>query len=554
MNKSLYIMKTKNGNKNNQNYYVFVATSAGYGKGYKKILSLGNLKSLEEKNSQCMDIMKGVIKTLSIDDDPEKIKEKLLNAIEPHSITNIMKNYGIDLIYEVIEKLEIFNSLEKTKHKNLKEILNYQIASRIINPNSIISSFNEKWKYNNDIETKKNTFYSLLDVLNDNKESILKNINQKMIEYGKREVQLIFYDSSTFYFETFVRNGLRYPGYSKDGKFKEDQIVIGMATDKDGVPIHFELFKGNTADVNTFIPFILSMKKTYDLKRITIIADRGMSSNRNLRFLEDLGIDFIISYRAKAGSKEFKKDLLNQDDYIGDENFKYKERHFLSEWKKGRLNGKSRRRIFTYSLSRAKKDAADRNIIINNFKKRQNKDGIVKADQMLGSKKYKYFNSLGNLEFTLNNEKIEEDSKYDGYYVYETSRIDLKASEIVDIYKKQWQIEENFRTLKGCLELRPVFVYTDNHIKGHFILCFLALVVIKFILNVINKNLKENGVIDENITNTKFIKAIESAIYIEKYSNNTLIEKIYINNDENKLNLENYEIYKKILKMVCNKK
>ncbi|WP_373435817.1 IS1634 family transposase [Metamycoplasma equirhinis] len=150
----------------------------------------------------------------------------------------------------------------------------------------------------------------------------------------------------------------------------------------------------------------------------------------------------------------------------------------------------------------------------------------------------------------MNNEKIEEDSKYDGYYVYETSRIDLKASEIVDIYKKQWQIEENFRTLKGCLELRPVFVYTDNHIKGHFILCFLAFVVIKFILNVINKNLKENGVIDENITNTKFIKTIESAIYIEKYSNNTLIEKIYINNDENKLNLENYEIYKKILKML----
>lgn len=74
--------------------------------------------------------------------------------------------------------------------------------------------------------------------------------------------------------------------------------------------------------------------------------------------------------------------------------------------------------------------------------------------------------------------------------------------------------------------------------------------LIKFILNVVNKNLKENGVIDENITNTKFIIAIESAIYIEKYSNNTLIEKIYINNDENKLNLENYEIYKKILKML----
>ncbi|MDJ1649026.1 IS1634 family transposase, partial [Mycoplasma phocimorsus] len=172
--------------------------------------------------------------------------------------------------------------------------------------------FNDKDAYTNDIEVEKSTFYNFLDILDDYQDEILKGLNNKIAKETNRNVELVFYDSSTVYFESFVREGLRVPGYSKDGKFKEDQVVIGMATDENGIPIMLKVFRGNTADCNTFIPFIVEMKKTYNLKKVTIIADKGMSINRNIRFLEANGIDFIISYRLKTSSKEFKEFALNK--------------------------------------------------------------------------------------------------------------------------------------------------------------------------------------------------------------------------------------------------
>ncbi|WP_429977050.1 IS1634 family transposase, partial [Mycoplasmopsis bovis] len=92
--------------------------------------------------------------------------------------------------------------------------------------------------------------------------------------------------ATTTYFETFSREGYKKPGYSKDGKFKEDQIVIGMATDENGIPLHYKIFPGNVTDSNTFIPFMLEIADIYEVNSVTIIADKGMSVNRNIRFLE----------------------------------------------------------------------------------------------------------------------------------------------------------------------------------------------------------------------------------------------------------------------------
>ncbi|KDE42584.1 transposase, partial [Metamycoplasma hyosynoviae] len=456
----------------------------------------------------------------------------------------------VNLIYKLIKKLEIFNSIPKTKHKDLEAILEYQISSRIIHPNSIISSFNSKYKYDNNINSKKDTFYSLLDVLNENQSKIFNDLNKRIANLTGRDIELVFYDSSTVYFETFEREGLRYPGYSKDGKFKEDQVVVGMATDANGIPIHIKLFKGNTTDVNTFIPFVVELKKTYNIKNITIIADKGMSSNRNIRFLEDLGINFIISYRAKAGSEAFKKYILDPEGYEGDEKFRYKESYFDSMWKSKRFNGKRRRRIITWSESRSFKDAEDRKILIDNFKKRQDKEGIVTEDKILGIKKFKFFKKIGNLKFKLDYEKIQEDEQFDGIYVYETSRTDLNPEEIVAIYHKQWQIEENFRTLKNALKIRPIYVNSTNHIFGHFVLCFLALVVIKYALFIINKKLEEDYGLLDKITNKNFIDAIESATVTISYYGDNEMERKYHTNDSNLINYENYKIFEKIISKI----
>ncbi|WP_337904903.1 IS1634 family transposase, partial [Mesomycoplasma ovipneumoniae] len=186
-------------------------------------------------------------------------------------------------------------------------------------------------------------------------------------ELGKRDNEFYF-DSSTVYFETFERNGLRIPGYSKDAKFKEDQIVIGLACDKNGIPFHFKVFKGNTGDSSTLIPFVLDVESKYNIKNMTIIADRGMSTAANIRFLESRNYNFIISYRAKVGTQKFKNYLLDPSDYVDvSADFKYKKEEFYSSYKNKRYTENIRRRIITYSKKRAIKDRKAREEQIQSF-------------------------------------------------------------------------------------------------------------------------------------------------------------------------------------------
>ncbi|MBU4692799.1 IS1634 family transposase [Mycoplasma sp. CSL7491-lung] len=418
--------------------------------------------------------------------------------------------------------------MKKSKHKELEELLKYQISSRILQNNSIIKSFQNKEKYVNNVTTMKDTFYNLLDVLVDNETNIIKNLNEKIAEKTDRNIKLIFYDTTTIYFEIFVREWLRIPRYSKDGKFKEDQVVVGMATDSNGIPMFLKVFKGNIGDPTTFIPFIVDLKKTYNIQKVTIIADRGVSTNKNIRFLESHNLDYIISYRLKLSNKGFKDFSLNPEGYIkGSDNFKYKEYFYYSKRKNKRTNNKQRRIIITYSEKRAKKDLNDRTILMKNFLKKQNKNGVVKADDVILIKKYKFYKKVGNMKFVLDAEKVNEDKKYDGYYVYETSRQDLSPKEIVDFYQKQWQIEENIRTFKSALRVRPVHVRTDKHIKGHFILNFISLIVLKYTLYKLNKFYFDNGVI-QKYTNDSLISLLNTCNQINKIRDGQVIERSFV--------------------------
>ncbi|WP_218674916.1 transposase [Mycoplasmopsis anatis] len=149
-----------------------------------------------------------------------------------------------------------------------------------------------------------------------------------------------------------------------------------------------------------------------------------------------------------------------------------KQRNY-STYKKGKSIINYRKQIITFSSKRALKDRKDCEQLIDNFNKIANKKGQVLFENMTANKKYRFFKAIENKAYyILDIEKIEEDQKYDGYYIYETNRFDLKESDTVSLYSKQWQAEENFRVLKGNLFLRPMYLSTWNHIKGYICLSF----------------------------------------------------------------------------------
>ncbi|MDW2926456.1 IS1634 family transposase [Mesomycoplasma ovipneumoniae] len=472
--------------------YKYVGWAQGYGKGPKRWFSLGNLQTLEKINPNAIQIIKEKLKLFSNLDDKDKVKTVLLDSIKNSTIIEGSVSVGGELIEKFIEKHNIFESLPKSRHKNMKEIFNYLILKRNTDPGSIINAFDKKDDYSNQINTSKNSFYKLLDLVFESQNQLLNSVNKMVIsELGERGDEFYF-DSSTIYFETFERNGLRIPGYSKDAKFKEDQIVIGLACDKNGIPFHIKVFKANTGDSSTLIPFVLDVESKYNIKNMTIIADRGMLTAANIRFLESKEYNFIISYRAKVASQTFKNYLLDPSDYVDvNADFKYKKEEFYSSYKNKRYNENIRRRIITYSTKRAIKDSKPRQEQIQSFIKKQNKDGFIELNKLFG-KKPKYFKQISNMKFELDQSKIDKDKQFDGYYVYETNLLNSNVLEIVEKYQKQSNIQPNFRSLKGLLNIRPVFLSIDEHILAHTLLCFISLVILKTIVFKINKHISDN--------------------------------------------------------------
>ncbi|MHA0273007.1 IS1634 family transposase [Mycoplasma sp. 48589B] len=191
--------------------------------------------------------------------------------------------------------------------------------------------------------------------------------------------------------------------------------------------------------------------------------------------------------------------------------------------------------------------------MIDNFNKIKNKNGLVEASKLTSGKKYRFFKKIGNSFYELDNEKLNQDSELDGFYIYETSRHDLKTEDIVSTYAKQWQIEENFRTMKSSLQVRPMYVWTDNHINAHLVLCFISLVIIKFLIHKVNSTLLQTGVIDK-FSNDRVINAIKSAEKVVKVVDGDAKEEIYIKNTQNSEYLTDYEtietIFKKFVQVI----
>ncbi|WP_341495090.1 IS1634 family transposase [Mesomycoplasma ovipneumoniae] len=469
--------------------YKYVGWTQGYGKGPKRWFSLGNERNLEKINPNAVQIIKEKLKLFSNLDDKDKVKTVLLDSIKNSAIIEGSVFVGGELIEKFIEKHNIFESLPKSRHKNMKEIFNYLISKRITDPGSIINAFDKKDDYSNQINTSKNSFYKLLDLVFESQNQLLDSLNKMVIsELGERDNEFYF-DSSTIYFETFEIN---------DAKFQEDQIVVALACDKNGIPFHFKVFKGNTGNSSILIPFVLDVESKYNIKKMTIITDRGILTATNIRFLESRNYNFIISYHPKVASQKFKNYLLDPSDYVDvNADFKYKKEEFYSSYKNKRYTENIRRRIIAYSTKRAIKDRKAREEQIQSFIKKQNKDGFIEIDKLFG-KKPKYFKQISNMKFELDQSKIYKDKQFDGYYVYETNILNLNVLDIVEKYHKQPNIEANFRSLKGLLNIRPVFLRIDEHILAHTLLCFISLVILKTIIFKINKHISDNKLFENN--------------------------------------------------------
>jgi transposase len=326
--------------------------------------------------------------------------------------------------------------------------------------------------------------------LAEHKEEIEKQIFLKNSTLFNQKIDVVFYDVTTYYFESNKADEFKDFGFSKDNKINEVQVMMGLLIDLEGRPIGYELFPGNTFEGNTLEKSLDKLKKRFNINKVIIVADRGLNSKLNFKKIKDKGYEYIVGSKLKSMPANIKKEALDLSSYIymtkkHDENsLKYKVIEYINHVKtKDEIIKLKERIICTYSPKRAEKDKKDRERLIE--KAKELLDTPSKLTNKRGAKKY--------IDSTIENplldeNKIQKDAKWDGIYGIQTSTENLSVEEIETAYHQLWKIEESFRVLKTNLEARPIFHWTERRIKGHFMLCFIAFLLERTLELELNKN------------------------------------------------------------------
>lgn len=381
-------------------------------------------------------------------------------------------NVGIkDVFGSAYEQLNLHNSIQTGyKEDEANEILKKLVLARINNPVSKRKSAKDI-KKNTDEEINLDRIYRMMDKVYDNTDSIKNIIKSSTLTLFNHKVDVAFFDVTTLYFESFTPDQLRNFGFSKDKKFKETQIVLALITTTDGLPLGYELFPGNTFEGSTLITVIDQFKENYQIENTLIVADRGMFSRNNLQQLEDRQVKFIVAAKVRSMNKNFKNQILD-DMLLAKKEFPTLET-IIKEY-----DYEGRRLIISYSTTRAAKDSADRERLVSRLKSKM-KNGRVNIADLInnsGTKKFLKIDKGNKKEGSLNEDKILEESKWDGIHgVLTNESIEkISAESVLTRYRGLWQIEAAFRVNKHDLKMRPIFHWTEKRIRAHILICFMA--------------------------------------------------------------------------------
>ena len=352
------------------------------------------------------------------------------------------------------------------------EILRHLVIARVSQPRSKLATVAYlKSCYDEDIDL--NRIYRYMDKLYDTQKELVQQIS---VEHTRKilggKVGLMFYDVTTLYFETSKTDVLREPGFSKDGKTTESQVVLGLLVSEGGYPLSYSLYNGSQYEGYTMIPMVDDFKQRFNLgKDFVVVADSGLMNADNLKLLRDGGYKYVIGARIKGEKKAVKEWILSWEKKDGE----YIEHR--------RDNGE--RLIVGYSEARAKKDAYNRERGVERLRKALGGGKLTK--EHVNKHGYNKFLEISkDVEVFINDEKIAEDGKWDGLKGYVTNT-DLEAEKAVGEYRGLWVVERAFRVGKGTLDMRPMFHFTERRIEAHVCICFVAYKVYKELERIIKK-------------------------------------------------------------------
>lgn len=381
--------------------------------------------------------------------DHRRLFSDVLSSITSHKLVGIQ--YVLGRIFDDIG----FNQIKEELFKDL-------VLYRLVYPKSKLKTTEYLYRYEQKSYSE-DSIYRFMDKLHSRyKEDVQKISFNHTLKVLDGSIQAVFYDVTTIYFEIEKEDEIRKSGFSKDGKHKHPQIVLGLLVSKDAYPLAYDIFEGNKYEGDTFLPILEGFRKKYNFGKITVVADAGLLSNKNIQELIEKGYEFILGARIKNEKESVKKEILSLD--FGKENSRVIKKDELTL-------------IVTYSEDRAKKDRYNREKGVKGLEKKLKSGKLTKSN--INNKGYnKFLKMKGDVALELDQEKVDRDASWDGLKGYLTNS-KMTKEEVLENYRHLWQIEKAFRVAKNELKIRPIFHHKRKRIEAHICLNFTAYKVYK---------------------------------------------------------------------------
>jgi len=539
----------------NINYYVIKDFKINGKRTTKIIEKLGNENDIKLK--------------FKIDNIDEFLADYInnLNKKENSSRSNLMKFYnenkiipldtqqlfngGYLFLQNIYYSLKINNICARITDKyqfkyDLNNILSNLIYSRIIYPSSKFKTLDLCKNFLEQPNFEYQQVLRALEVLNKENDFIQSELYKNSLKYSKRNDKVLFYDCTNFYFE--IENDDDYRKYGKSKEHRPNPIVgMGLFMDGDGIPLTFSTFPGNQNEQTTLKPLEEKIINDFSHSKFIVCTDAGLSSNANKKFnntntrkyvttqslkkiksfLKDWSLDLSSGWKLYESEKKYNiSELRNNPDLISKfyNSIFYKER-----WIKE--NGIEERLIITYSpkYQEYQKKIREKQIsraikIMNN-----NPNSINSKNENDPKRFIKAISTTNNGEvadenhYSLNQEKIDDEAKYDGLYAVCTNLED-PVNEIININKRRWEIEESFRIMKSEFNARPVYLSREDRIHAHFLICFLSLIIYRYLEKKLDEKYTSTEIID-SLRNMSF--TIKDNDYIPAYKRTTITDILH---------------------------
>lgn len=435
--------------------------------GYKVIETIGSSKNADE-------IKKFVEKAEDKIGTNNGRQEDFLRAKLAVDVEDFIKDITNAQVHTIGPELILGTLFDKIGFNIIKDdLFRHLVIARLAYPVSKLKTVDYLYRYEG-VVVQVDTIYRFLDKLQDKHKQTVEKVAFEYTKGVLKDITIVFYDMTTLYFEAEDEDDLRKIGFSKDGKFRNPQIMLGLLVGQDGYPIGYDIFEGNVFEGKTLLPTLEKIRKKFNFANPVVVADAALLSKQNIKDLREKKYQFIIGGRVKNESADIKRAIL--------ENVaKIKEREAV------RINKTDGTRlIVSYSDSRRKKDAYNRDRGLSKLRQRI-QSGKLRKEHINNRGYNKFLTLTGSIVVGIDETKIKDDILWDGLKGYVTNT-ELSALDVIKNYRHLWQIEKAFRISKTDLRIRPIHHYRRKRIEAHICIAFVAYTIYKELERLLNRH------------------------------------------------------------------